>query len=478
MLIEKMRYKTNNKFNIFIKKVVAMSVIVTNLSFAIPIASFAEDSKSDTDQKYPALVPVAADSIISKFVSTKFSGSNASSSSSGEIITNYEEKGDGWNSTTTVEYPNGVKRTYRNYKQYEGSYAGIPYWNGNIASDGCGPTSVAIVLSGYGYDYDPGKVVETMIIKDSSSFEHLRQALKDIGNIDAEDHYGEGTSGDIQTIRENLKNGRPVIVNAPGHYIVLIGEDNNGKLIVSDSASKFYVSKGDENNVPSVPGSPDNLEDFVNNGMITCGYILITSDGNASSNNNNNNTSSKKSTSENTNNKNTDNKTTKTGEYKITPCDVSNGGYESIFTSGTTGRQFKEFKQNSPKYNYPTLNNANWGQECTTVSLAIVGSGYNKNLDMQGIADKLNDNGGNTYFEEFISSWTGQNIQQYNISSKEDLIDKLSKGYVGTVYDFDYSDDGHMVAMLDISKDKTEVYISNPDVYKRKRWNWSRMDFN
>ena len=66
MLIEKMRYKTNNKFNIFIKKVVAMSVIVTNLSFAIPIASFAEDSKSDTDQKYPALVPVAADSIISK----------------------------------------------------------------------------------------------------------------------------------------------------------------------------------------------------------------------------------------------------------------------------------------------------------------------------------------------------------------------------------------------------------------------------
>lgn len=299
MLIEKMRYKTNNKFNIFIKKVVAMSVIVTNLSFAIPIASFAEDSKSDTDQKYPALVPVAADSIISKFVSTKFSGSNASSSSSGEIITNYEEKGDGWNSTTTVEYPNGVKRTYRNYKQTEGSYAGVHYWENEISTDGCGPTSVAIVLSGYGYDYDPGKVVEAMIIKDSKFFEHLRQALKDIGNIDAEDHYGEGTSSDIQTIRENLKKGRPVIVNAPDHYIVLIGEDNNGKLIVSDPASKFYVSKGDENNVPSVPGSPDNLEDFVNNGMITCGYILITSDGNASSNNNNNNTSSKKSTSEN-----------------------------------------------------------------------------------------------------------------------------------------------------------------------------------
>lgn len=459
MLIEKMRYKTNNKFNIFIKKVVAMSVIVTNLSFAIPIASFAEDSKSDTDQKYPALVPVAADSIISKFVSTKFSGLNASSSSSGGIITNYEEKGDGWNSTTTVEYPNGVKRTYRNHKQTEGSYAGIPYWNGNIASAGCGPTSVAIVLSGYGYDYDPGKVVATMDEKKKDTGHYsvranMFESIKDTIDIEVEAHDGV-SSNSAEEIRNNFKNGRPVIVNAPGHYVVYLGEDENGKLIISDPG------ENDGNN--SRYG--ETLEDMLSSNCR--GYVLIKSDGNASSNNNNNNTSSKKSTRENTNNKNTDNKTTKTGEYKITPCDVSNGGYESIFTSGTTGRQFKEFKQNSPKYNYPTLNNANWGQECTTVSLAIVGSGYNKNLDMQVIADKLNDNGGNTYFEEFISSWTGQNIQQYNISSKEDLIDKLSKGYVGTVYDFDYSDDGHMVAMLDISKDKTEVYISNPDVYKR-----------
>lgn len=470
MLKENMQCKINNKFNIFIKKVVAMSVIVTNLSFAIPIASFAEDSKSDTDQKYPALVPVAADSIISKFVSTKFSGSNASSSSSGGIITNYEEKGDGWNSTTTVEYPNGVKRTYRNYKQYKGSYADVDYWENKIWSDGCGPTSVAIVLSGYGYDYNPGKVVATMDEKKKDTGHYsvranMFESIKDTIDIEVEAHDGV-SSNSAEEIRNNFKNGRPVIVNAPGHYVVYLGEDENGKLIISDPG------ENDGNN--SRYG--ETLEDMLSSNCK--GYVLIKSDGNASSNNNNNNTSSKKSTSENTNNKNTDNKTTKTGEYKITPCDVSNGGYESIFTSGTTGRQFKEFKQNSPKYNYPTLNNANWGQECTTVSLAIVGSGYNKNLDMQGIADKLNDNGGNTYFEEFISSWTGQNIQQYNISSKEDLIDKLSKGYVGTVYDFDYSDDGHMVAMLDISKDKTEVYISNPDVYKRKRWNWSRMDFN
>ena len=291
MLIEKMRYKTNNKFNIFIKKVVAMSVIVTNLSFAIPIASFAEDSKSDTDQKYPALVPVAADSIISKFVSTKFSGSNASSSSSGGIITNYEEKGDGWNSTTTVEYPNGVKRTYRNYKQYKGSYADVDYWENKIWSDGCGPTSVAIVLSGYGYDYNPGKVVATMDEKKKDTGHYsvranMFESIKDTIDIEVEAHDGV-SSNSAEEIRNNFKNGRPVIVNAPGHYVVYLGEDENGKLIISDPG------ENDGNN--SRYG--ETLEDMLSSNCK--GYVLIKSDGNASSNNNNNNTSSKKSTSEN-----------------------------------------------------------------------------------------------------------------------------------------------------------------------------------
>ena len=61
------------------------------------------------------------------------------------------EAGDGWSTTVAVG-----NRTYRNYKQYEGSYASKEFWpHGEyttISGAGCGPTSVAIVLSGYGFD--------------------------------------------------------------------------------------------------------------------------------------------------------------------------------------------------------------------------------------------------------------------------------------------------------------------------------------
>lgn len=56
--------------------------------------------------------------------------------------------GDGYNE----EYISSAGITYRNYKQYEGSYSGNRYWrdnpNGTISSSGCGPTSVAILASG------------------------------------------------------------------------------------------------------------------------------------------------------------------------------------------------------------------------------------------------------------------------------------------------------------------------------------------
>ena len=68
-------------------------------------------------------------------------------------------------------------------------------------------------------------------------------------------------------------------------------------------------------------------------------------------------------------------------------CNISNGGYDSIYTSGTTGRQFKEFKQNSGSFAYPSVVGTYWGQECSTVAIGTIGSGY-KNLSFNDLAKK------------------------------------------------------------------------------------------
>ena len=312
----------------------------------------------DEDEKIPALVPYLVNSIISKYARTPISNGTSKSEHSEGKITNYEESGDGWLSVTEVTYPNNSVKKYRNYQQGISSFCSYwnkPYWDGNMQDSGCGPTAVAIVLSGYGYDANPGDVVDIMNNKfgknSSDTFENLREPLKYIANIEAEDHYTTGSSSDIETIRNSFKQGRPVIVNAPNHYIVLLGEDSNGKLIVSDPGSKFYISKGYENLGPWAGQGPDTLEEFVNNGMIECGYILITSDEGAS-----NTSSSSSSTSSNTSNsKTTSNNPQSTGEAKIESCPAEKGGYDAIFTSGTTGRQFKLFRQNLDGWNekYP-----------------------------------------------------------------------------------------------------------------------------
>ena len=228
------------------------------------------------DGKSPATVPGQVQQIMTEAGITRTSATSANGTTSGGgTITNYEESGDGYDSVTTVG-----DKTYRNYKQYDNgnSYSGNHYWEGTIATDACGPTSVTIVLSGYKFDYNPGQVVSIMQNElgydDSTSFSHLTDTLKHIGNIESEEHYGVGTANDIPVIRENLKAGRPVIINAPNHYVVYLGEDSNGNLIISD------------------PGRQDGgndrygatLEDVINNGNITCGYILIKSDLSSTSN--------------------------------------------------------------------------------------------------------------------------------------------------------------------------------------------------
>lgn len=260
------------KRGIIVAKIV-MIIAIPFLIVAILVGALKIIFGFDVDGggKGKAKMPAAAQEILqSAGVSTPTSSTSTSASANTEIkkINSNEESGDGYSSITTV----GDKQ-YRNYKQYEGSYSENHYWDGNIASDGCGPSSVAIVLSGYGLDYNPGDVVDMFHNNghdESTSFSYLTEVLNQKG-ISTEEYYcSGGSSEDLERIKKNFEQNRPIIVNAPGHYLAYLGEDSDGNLIISD------------------PGRADGwnerygktLNDLINNGGngISCGYILITSD--------------------------------------------------------------------------------------------------------------------------------------------------------------------------------------------------------
>lgn len=380
----------------YIKKIFILLVTFITIFSSVPIVSFSATADDDDDEKLPALVPAVANSIISKYVKTNI---NANSSSSGNannnIITDNSDSGDGWSSVTEVNSTSGPTRKYRNYKQYEGSYSGNSYWGGTIADSACGPTAVAIVLSGYGYNYDPGKVVNIMQSElnynSSDSFHYLTDTLKHIANIESEEHYGFSQDA-VQKIRNNLNAGRPVIVNAPNHYVVYIGENEDG-LIISDPGKQ----DGDNARYGKT------VEDLVNNAINDsnyCGYILITSDftasSNGSNNNSNNSSSSNQSSTNNQNSSSSNNSSTGTGTARIDDSyNLNNDGYSTIFTSGTTGRQFKEYKQNIPGWDsrYPiscyAATNRDWTGECGLVTTIIVGSGYSSDATFQSATDNM-----------------------------------------------------------------------------------------
>ena len=66
-------------------------------------------------------------------------------------------------STSGNGYKQTIKlcnKTLKLYKQYQGSYKNQSYMDGTVHGGGCGPTSLAIILSGFGIKKDPGTVAE------------------------------------------------------------------------------------------------------------------------------------------------------------------------------------------------------------------------------------------------------------------------------------------------------------------------------
>ncbi len=148
---------------------------------------------------------------------------------------------------STVEaYKNMVTlNDFVNY--YQGDYRNYSYGrSGTIASSGCGPTSMAMVLT-----YITGETI-TPVDTSAYSVQHgyrcegngtyaaLFPAMASTYGIECQEQ-----SPTAQNIVQSLSEGKVIIAHMGpgtftrgGHYIVLRGLDENGRVIVADPASR------------------------------------------------------------------------------------------------------------------------------------------------------------------------------------------------------------------------------------------------
>ncbi len=161
----------------------------------------------------------------------------------------------------------------------------------------------------------------------------------------------------------------------------------------------------------------------------------------------------------------------------ISTSNVNSTGYTGIYESRTTGRRFKEYKQNGNSYVFRydiSSVNCSWSSECGTVSTMIVGSGYSTKATFEDATKKLKSTGGGTQFTPWLSDYASDaKVKTINSPSQSQLKNLLKDGCVAVVHDPGYSANGHYMAILDISRDGTQIYVSNPDSYNAIQNGWN-----
>lgn len=147
---------------------------------------------------------------------------------------------DGYSTTFTTT----SGKTYIEYKQNgTSSWATLPYWSDTMATDGCGITSMAIILSGQGSKTTPENLRQTYspVLK----ADNISAELSNSYGINNTDFFYDSVhlSGDY--IKEHLNSNGPVLVcvwNKPSenrwttqsHYMVLLAVDSEGLVYVSN----------------------------------------------------------------------------------------------------------------------------------------------------------------------------------------------------------------------------------------------------
>ena len=147
---------------------------------------------------------------------------------------------DGYFTTFTTE--NG--KTYKEYKQNgNASWANLTYWGGTMAENGCGITSLAIILSGYGKSDTPEDLRKKYA--PVLDYNNMSQELEETFGIENSDFYYDRTHLAKDALREHLETNRPILIcvwNKPSenrwttssHYMVLLATDGDDMVYVSN----------------------------------------------------------------------------------------------------------------------------------------------------------------------------------------------------------------------------------------------------
>lgn len=148
---------------------------------------------------------------------------------------------------TTESYKTGRKIPL--FIQWDPRF-GYKFYEDYFAAIGCGPTSVSMILNGYGEKKTPIDMMDEMkksnaYIKDvGTSWDGIKETLRNHGMVVDEISLGDGS------FKKVLKEGKVVLLSMKagkfttgGHYLLLTGLDENNKFIMNDPNSIRYSLK-------------------------------------------------------------------------------------------------------------------------------------------------------------------------------------------------------------------------------------------
>ena len=158
------------------------------------------------------------------------------------------------NTDEVIEALNILENLYskfEGFKYYNQNLYYESYRYDSIQNDGCCPTSFAMIATYLlGYDVLPTEVIEAF-------YPYCYDSGTDVsGNCfpDVASQYGLESKcldlNDSDAIREELEKGNPIILNvgegeftSSGHFIVVLGFDEYGRVIVADPYSVYNSTK-------------------------------------------------------------------------------------------------------------------------------------------------------------------------------------------------------------------------------------------
>ena len=169
-------------------------------------------------------------SIIKEDINSKYSGIGQ------EKIKNK----DGYFTTFTTK----SNKTYIEYKQNgDSSWHANSYWGGTMEENGCGITSLSIILSGYNKNYTPESLRKKYYPK--LKYDTLSKELSKTFDIKNSDFYYDSIHLSEKNIKEHLLSERPILIcvwaeelknrwTEKSHYLVLLATDGENKVYVSN----------------------------------------------------------------------------------------------------------------------------------------------------------------------------------------------------------------------------------------------------